>query len=521
MSRENKHNGGAALNLGLSSLQMPDNSQSGETLPYEIFEDDHLEDDDLVEETQQEPVIAQAVAAVAVSEAVSEFVCLDFHTNPPQLFRTAYLTQQGVNSRFGLLEFQRFMITSFSEDNATVGYWHKTSLTQSYYEEVTGIPLTFLYQTRDAVAVGDADTGFQDYDQSLRKKAKEVLKNAQKDKHNEELKELRRQQMALEREQIAEHAKQRIDRKLEEKLEEEKEKLAKELQARASLDVLIRQLQAELERVKCEREAQSIQYEEKILALTADTARETFITELKTQVEALKKTNGLLEQQILDARTSTPKKRREKDPASDDPSTGGQPSDQKKKHKKYKATKQQQSPMQLHEQAPPLCSLTPLRRTFTAVFDEHLVKWLSDCMKSLQQDRAFHLKMAARLDYKEKMTSAAFMSRWRFGGVEDKFVQYVVQKLPLEIMAKCSTTDSYSIRARVDQLDTTFTAFDKESGLNWRFVGTATVAGASYEFAILPKHITGFFTADQCFVKRRGIAHGDNEAVFTKWITQQ
>lgn len=552
-----KDNGGAALDLRLSSLQIPDNSQSGDTQRYEVYDDD----EDVVEETQQQNGAVPALAAV------SDFLCLDFHTNPPQLFRAAYLTQQGVNSRFGLLEFQRFMITSFSEHNATVGYWHKTSLTQSYYEEVTDIPLTFLYQTRDAVSV-DPDTQFHDYDESLRKKAKEVLKQAQKDKHKEELKELRRQEMALEREQVAEQAKQRIDRKLEEQLREEKEKLAKETQARAALDVLILQLQAELQRVTREREEQRKEYEDKILALTADTAHQTLITQLNTQLENVIKANRLLEAQILDARTSTPKRNREKDPASDDPSTGGHSSGQKKKHKQYKS-KKQQSPKQLHAQfptedglvseaTPPLRSETPLRRTFTAVFDEHIVQWLTTCVKSLQQDRAYHEKIAddsldntgrlecsasmtrlqrdraylekmaddslhntARLDYQASMTPAAFMSRWCFGGVEDKFVQYLVQKMPLEIMVKCSISDSYSVRVRVDAVDTTHAAFDKESGMNWRFLCTATVAGVSYQFATVPTQITGFFTEDQCFVKRRGIAHGDNEAVFSKWITQQ
>jgi hypothetical protein len=522
MSRQ-KDNGGAAFHLRLSSLQIPDDSQSGDTQRYQLYDDD----EEIVEETQQE--IFPAVAAV------SNFLCLDFHTNPPQLFRAAYLTPQGVNSRFGLLEFQRFMITSFSEHNATVGYWHKTSLTQSHYEEVTDIPLTFLWQTRDAVSVGP-DTQFHDYDQSLRKKAQEVLKQAQKNKHNEELKEIRRQEMALEREQLAEHAKQRIDRKLEEQLREEKEKLAKETQERAALDVLILQLQAELQCVRREREEQRKEYEDKILALTADTAHKTLITQLNTQLENVIKANRLLEAQIVDARTSTPKRNREKDPASDDQSTGGQASGQKKKHKQYKS-KKQQSPKQLHAQfptedglvseaTPPLRSETPLRRTFTAVFDEHVVQWLTKCVKSLEQDRASHEKFADdsleyRLDYKASMTPAAFMSRWCFGRVEDKFVQYLVQKMPLEIMVKCSISDSYSVRARVDAVDTTHAAFDMESGMNWRFVCTATVAGVSYQFATSSKHITGFFTEDQCFVKRRGIAHGDNEAVFTKWITQK
>jgi hypothetical protein len=390
----------------------------------------------------------------------------------------------------------------------------KTSLTQSSFEQVTDIPLKFLYQTRDAVSV-EADTQHKDYDESLRKKAKQVLKEAQKEKKEAEKIELRREQMHLERQQIAAQLLQRKDRQLEEKLKEHEAKLAKETQERAALDVLILQLQAELERVKREREEQTKNYEEKILALTADTAHETLIRNLRTQVHNLLQANLQLEAQILDARNSTPKRSREKEPAIDDPSSQGQSSSQKKKHKEYKSTMPPPRPL-LPSPEPISSPPTSLRRSFTSVFDQHVVDWLRQEKQSLEENQAAHEKFKCRLDYEAKMTFEAFRGKWGFGGVQDKFVRYLMANLPVDVLVKCSISNGYSIRATAEALDTTFTSFDSETGLNWRFILTAQ----DISVAVSHRQITGFFKL-QCFVRRHGNACGEDQVRFKEWITQQ
>jgi hypothetical protein len=180
------------------------------------------------------------------------------------------------------------------------------------------------------------------------------------------------------------------------------------------LDVVIRQLQAELERVKREREEQTKNYEEKILALTADTSHEILIRDFRSQVDNLMKANRQLETQLLDARNSTPKRSREKEPAIDDPSSEGQSSSQKKKHKEYKSTMPPPRPL-LPSPEPISSPPTSLRRSFTSVFDQHVVDWLRAENNRLEENRAAHEKFKSRLGYEETMPFEAFHVKWGFG----------------------------------------------------------------------------------------------------------
>jgi len=94
--------------LTFSSFQMAENSQQlSETIPYAIPYS-VLEEEDEIPETQSQPQQDQIPCAVAVTD----FICLDFHTNPPQLFKVACLTEAGKTSEFAYLDFQTLLSTS-------------------------------------------------------------------------------------------------------------------------------------------------------------------------------------------------------------------------------------------------------------------------------------------------------------------------------------------------------------------------------------------------------------------------
>jgi len=494
--------------LTFSSFQMAENSQQlSETIPYAIPYS-LLEEEEEIPETQSQLQHDQIPCAVAVTD----FICLDFHTNPPQLFKVACLTEAGKSSEFAFLEFQRFMVISFNEQFATVSYLTKITLTQTVYKQIDNIPLTFLYQPMDAVLVEPSTQ--KDYDESLCKKAKQALDLAEKERKKAVLLNLRREELEVERQKVLEQIAARNDRKLqlEEKLQATSDKLAQQLEQRAELDVLICKLQRELETFKREREDQMRAYEEKIHALTVDSARDTLIADLRTQIQQLQEANRQMEAHVLDARNSMQQAER--------PS-----SSQKKKQKLDKPTGSTAAPV-----AAPAAAAAPaagsiaspsIRRSFTHVFDSHVVDWLQQEEKSLKETVAFHDKFKSRLDYGAEMTSAAFLAKWGYRCVQDKFAQYIMTNLPVNVLVKCTKSHCYSVEAKCIAVDTTFATFDKDTGLNWKFILQVTIAQKEYKIAVSHKQITGFFESE-VFVKRHGTSNiAVGEMVFKDWLTQQ